>query len=138
MARRKSRHVMVPPGGRDLLFGVTRKRLGDLALLLVALVENHAIAERERVALLHRVGALLLAGREIVQAPGIGRKQAVRPHVPVRRIAEAGWVIEDGDAERLAFDGTVVIDPSRRLAPRFVVFQALAGDDLAARLAIDP
>src|SRR5207248_6906435 len=85
-----------------LLFHVAGERVGDLALFFGAFVEDDAVTECERVALLHRVIAALLAAGEIVQAPGIGGKESVRANVPVRGIAEAGGVIQNRDAERFA------------------------------------
>src|SRR5438552_3737294 len=79
----------------SLLLRVSREGFGDLAFFLVTLVEDDAVAERKGVALFHRVVAALFAIREIVQAPGVGREQAVGADVPVGRIAEARGVIED-------------------------------------------
>src|SRR5687768_10130467 len=81
---------------------VVHERLFNLPLLLIPPVEDHAITERERIAFLHRVIAALFALRKVMQPPRIGRKQPVRPNVPMRRIPEARRMIQDRDAQGLA------------------------------------
>ena len=39
---------------------------------------------------------------ELVLRKGIGGEKTVVPHVPAGRIAEAAWVVQDGNADRLA------------------------------------
>src|SRR5437763_1259666 len=89
MAGRPTTVATSTPEGATSLLRIARKGVGDLSLFLGALVEDHAITELERVPFFHRVIAVFLAAREIMQSPRIRGKQAIRAHVPVRRIAEA-------------------------------------------------
>src|SRR4029450_11002006 len=80
----------LPPRLYRSLLRVICKRLRNLPFLLVSLVEDHAVAKRQGIALFHDVLAVLLAAGEVAEAPGVGGKQAVAPYVPAGGIAEAG------------------------------------------------
>src|SRR3954464_670676 len=90
---------------------------GDSAGCLVTFVQQYAVPQAHRFAAGERVLSTLGAGREVMQPEGIGREQAVGSHVPVRREAEAGGMIQDGEAQLFAFNGAMIIDPRGWLAP---------------------
>ena len=70
---------------------------------------------------------------ELVLTERVGREEAIVPHMPADGITEAARMIENGDADRLAIQRAVVIDPFGRLAPAgFLAGLAAAVDDLAA------
>ncbi len=102
--------------GALFLFAVSGERFGDFALLLVALVKQHAVAQRQGFSGLDRVRSVF-ACSEGFESKWIGGEQPVGPHVPMSRITEAAGVVHDGDAECLAFDRSVEIDPRGAFPP---------------------
>src|SRR5687768_13088085 len=80
-----------------------------------------------------RAGGLLL---EIVDSEWIRREQAVVADVPPRGMPRIVRVIENGDAEGLAFDRPAVIAPGRLFAPRVFARHARAQDDVPGRLTL--
>ena len=99
-------------------------------------MKDHTVAERHGLARLERVAAV--AGtREVLHTKGVGGEEAVGPHMPEGWIAEARRVIEHGDAEGLAVDGALIIDPIGTLGPGGAVLIARAVDDAAAEFGID-
>ena len=81
--------------------------------------------------------AVRLAAGELVQTERVGGKQTVGPHVPAGGETKTAGMIEDGDADRLAVDRAVVVDPRGRLAPRGRVHLPPAVDDLPPSIGID-
>ena len=57
--------------------------------------------------------------------------------MPVCRVAEAGRVVQDGDAQLFAFDRTEVIDPRGRFTPGVGVGFAAVVDDFATQFLVD-
>jgi hypothetical protein len=102
-------------------------------LLLVAFVEVKPIAERHAFAggdfqvAGGRVGELF----EVMSAKGVRGEQAVIAHVPPGRMARVLRMVEDRNADDLAFHRAVIIAPIGALAPRFAVALTGAGDDMA-------
>ena len=64
-------------------------------------------------------------------AEGVRRMQSIRPHMPPRDAIGRPRIGEDRDADPLAVDGPVVVDPLGLLAPGRVVDRATAVDDPA-------
>ena len=91
--------------------------LGD-PVRRVAGMNVHPVSETDGLPLLQRVAAILgLVIIEVVQAKRIHGKKSIAANVPVSRVAEAGWMVEDRHADVLAIDFGCVVDPVRRLSP---------------------
>jgi hypothetical protein len=80
---------------------------------------------------------LRASGREILFAKGIRGEQAVGPHMPARRVAEAIGHVEDDDARRLAVDCAVVVDPLGGAPPRGFVLLTVAVANHSSFFGID-
>src|ERR1041384_6520254 len=107
--------------------------LGDFRRFLVAIVEIITVAPGHTLAGVHLEFAGLLV-RQILKlrlAKRICREQSVGAHMPPRRMAGVGGMIEHGYPDRLACNRTKVIAPVGAWAPRGAVVLALARHDLA-------
>src|SRR5262249_11993492 len=98
--------------------GIRAIRVLDARLLVVAVVNDDQVAQRQRRASWKRVAAIggRVAG-ERAKPERIDREQPVATRVPVRRMAEVARAVEDRDTNRHPADRAVVVDPLRPFAP---------------------
>src|SRR5712692_10114145 len=78
-------------------------RLGNPGLRRISGMDEHAVAEKERVSCRNGIPPVLTAvtGKRL-EAEGIRRQQTVRAGVPVRGRSQVMWVLEDRDTDILA------------------------------------
>ena len=78
--------------------GVVHKGLRHATLLLIPLVQQHPIAEHQRITGLEFMRPIDVVGvLEVVQPEDVGGEQAIGPHVPIGRKAKTTGMVEDGD-----------------------------------------
>src|SRR5688572_20151723 len=115
------------------VFGIT---LRHFRLLLVPFVNIEPVFEGDAFAggdfQVSGAGGLFL---EIVDSKGIGRKKAVVPDVPRGRMPRVARVIENGHANDLVTDRSIVIAPRTLLAPRGFIAHPRAQHDTAVGFA---
>lgn len=109
----------------------------DVGGFFVAGVEDEAVVELEGLVGFDGVSAVRFFGVKGLGTEGIGGEQAVGAGVPVGGEAEAGGVIEHGDAEVLAVNGAMEIAPASAFGPGVAVLMAFAVDHFAAEFGVN-
>lgn len=101
-----------------LMCGVLLIFFCHLRLLVIAVVNKHAIAKLNRLSRRNHIAAILVRiVKEKAKPKGIRREQSVTASVPISGVPETFWTIEDSDAKRLPIDNAVNIDPVGAFAP---------------------
>src|SRR5579859_1833227 len=108
-----SRTVLFP-----FLCGVALVRVSNSRLLVVAVVDQYAVAKQQRFAFGNCPASVLFrVARKFPQSKWIGREQAVSSSVPVGGMAKAFRAVENGDANVFAGNLAVIVHPIRTLPP---------------------
>src|SRR6266849_3925510 len=100
--------------------------LRDVRLAVIAVMDDDAVAKRQRLAFRNGPAAVLIGiAREIAKPERIGGEQAVAARMPGGRMTEAFRVVEYRDAYVFAFHFAVIIHPVGPLTPDgFLAFRA--------------
>src|ERR1700730_17506854 len=101
-----------------LMCGVLLIFFCHLRLLVIALVNEHAIAKSDGLSRRNGIAAILVRiVKEKAKPKWICREQSITASVPISGVPETFWTIKDSDAKRLSINNAVNIDPVGALAP---------------------